>query len=391
MAARYFKLIAGIMAAGISAVSCVYPFNPEIEGADGNLVIEGDILIGKQCTFNVTYTGSFDSVELSQANATVWVEDSEGNEYKAASSTKDGPVSIDLTAAPDDRQYRLHVYNADSGHNYLSEYKQVLKAADIDSLCYIPDKQKDKLAIGLSMHTAGSHYFKWSYSEVWEYNAHYYSMYEYIVDNARLQQGHLEPFVNAENVYYCWNEDESSEIMIFSTADQTEDRFVDLEFHTIPRSDQRIMYIYYIKVQLEPMDENGYKYWNNMQQTSDNQGGFFSPTPSQMAGNITCTEDPDEFVHGYINVAQVSTDDLFYYNNMVHFYEPSTTYWPETEIVDESEYYTHYMAGYRPIEEVLDDTTEEVLGISWAPEWCSDCRKSGGTKNKPTWWPSAHI
>ena len=392
---RRFAILAALM---LAAVSCVYPFEPDVEGAGDTLVIEGDILIGEECTFNVSRTtalGKRPDSKISGTKAvfstpgpTVWVEDSNGGKYTA----KEGTTTVDLTNASSDLQYRLNVQDNSTGRYYHSEFKPVIKAADIDSLCYIMDRSRNQLNIGLSMHTAGSHYFRWSYREVWEYTAHYYSRFKYIVDDVRLQRGHLEPYENGENIYYCWRNDASKEIMVFSTADQTEDRFVDLEFHSIPRSDQRIMDIYFIEVFLEPMDEMGYKFWNNLRETSDNQGGFFSPTPSQMAGNIVCDTDPGEFVIGYINVAQRSKEQLYYYDNKHHFYEPTTRYWPDLEVVPESDWYLKYSVDlYLPIEEAYDETGTEVIGYYWAPRDCSDCRYGGGTKNKPDWWPSDHI
>ena len=379
----------------LAAVSCVYPFDPEVEEADSILVIEGDILVGEECTFSVSYTVPLHKEDKNvvsfgysnSVDASIWVEDSEGGKYYAGSQSR----TIDLTDADPSLQYRLNVSDNTTGRNYRSEFKPVIKAAEIDGLSYILDKDKDKFNVGLSMHTAGSHYFKWSYVETWEYTAHYYSQYKYIVDNRYNRQGHIEPYEDGENVYYCWNSRPSSEVMIFTTKDQTEDRFVDLEFHTMPRSDQRILYMYHINVQLEPLDEEGYRFWNNLQQISDNQGGFFSPVPSQMSGNISCVEDPDEFVIGYINVAQRSSSQLYYYNSDEHFYESERITWPEPEEVAPDEWYDKYISGYVPVYAVYDEMSFEISGYTWVEEECADCRRLGGSKIKPSWWPSDHI
>ena len=53
-----------ITALTLMAVSCIYPFTPDPEDGSGDLVIEGDILIGKESVITISRT-----VSISNANA----------------------------------------------------------------------------------------------------------------------------------------------------------------------------------------------------------------------------------------------------------------------------------------------------------------------------------
>ena len=190
-----------------------------------------------------------------------------------------------------------------------------------------------------------------------------------------------------------WDSANSSSINIFSTANQTEDRFEELAFHTIPLNNRRLQVMYRIKVQLEAMSENAYNYWYNIQQNSEGQGSIFAPTPSEMASNIHCITDPDIQVMGYLNAA-VQTDATMYYDNRVEgYYKPGFPFerFDQKVSVNQLDSMAYWYAhGFLPYQDIYESTMGiEPTHYMWAQGICIDCRKLGGTKDKPEGWPTA--
>lgn len=386
--------IMAMVAAAVCIVSCVYPFNPEMpDGQAGIIVIEGDILIGEMSPVIVTYSGSIDKF-MSNPDpviATVWVEDSRGSVYGTDHQDDKGVQYVDMTDADPSCEYRLHVVDLSTSKEYVSRFERCCKAPVIDSLSYIPDEERNRLNIALSMHAKDESYFRWTYVEDWEYRSYYRAQLKYIPPEINYVWGRPNHYGNGqvvdfkypENTYYCWNHAESDEIMIFSTEKQTDDRFVDLEFHPISRYDLRISYIYHIEVNLEPLSRDAYQYWANIKQNSDYNGSLFAPTPSEMMGNIKCVQNESEQVLGFINVAQRAQNKLYVYNGEARFYKDPDAHIPETFQPAGSEWFDLYNNGFLPY---YTEMPGAYTSAYWSEARCLDCRLLGGNKNRPDWW-----
>lgn len=388
-----FKLAAYMLAA-VLAVSCTYPFYIVGDDVETTLVVDGNIYIGEVCTFNVSYLkplgGSKDS-KYANPNCFVMVEADNGTTYNSSGDPKSG-YKVDLTGAPADAGYRLWIRNSDNGKEYYSDWQKPLPSAAIDDLGYMPNEEKGFMAITLSMHGNGEKHFRWTYDEIWEYTSDIRAFYYYQPPwngSAYNDFGSVYEYRNGENSFYCWNNQSSKEILIFDTSDQTEDRFVDLEFRKIPRDDKRLQVMYYIKVRLEALSDSGYAYWDNVQRNSTMQDNIFAPTPSEYRGNIRCSSDPEEMVYGYVNVAQRTEAELFIDNKETFFYE-GHTYVQEPEFHNQNEWYALYRAGMVPVDAVLDESGLVITGYTWAEKRCVDCTSAGGTKDKPDFWPNDH-
>ena len=397
------KTIIFLLATALCAASCIYPFSAELEGEEGTLVIEGDILIGETTTVKLSYSSAISSKRAIEcpSSASVWVEDDSGTTYQGTligrNEIKDHrkssyvAYSVDLTAADPSRKYRLCVINNDNSREYASTWQRVCAPPQIDSLSYVVDRKKETVNIALSMHSSKESYFRWTYVEDWEYHAYYHADCYYTPPDMRhtwkwtpaLGYGTIEFYEYPENTYYCWDHDESSRIMIFSTEKQTEDRFVDLEFLPIDRTSEKISYIYHIEVNLEPITRDAYLYWDTVQTNSEYNGSLFSPNPSEYVGNIRCQQDTTEFVLGYISAAQRANKKYFLYASDHRYYKNPDVYLAQSETLTEDQWYEYYQNGYLPYGTALPD---DVTSSYWARKRCVDCRLKGGTQERPSFW-----
>lgn len=395
---KKFIHIAALAATLMAVSACIYPFEPELDAQDSRLVVDGDIHIGGISTFSFSRVYPLDDKDYSPApiRVTGYIEGEDGSRLDQRSwPSAYGPtdigyweywetnfLSFDTTDLPAGQRYRLHFEDMESGEVYESDWLEVCAAPTIDDMSYILDEERGELNVALSMHCNGHSHFRWSFVEDWEFHTEIRTFYYYEPTTNEILR-----FPEDENSYYCWSRYESPEIKIFSTSDQVDDRFVDLEFHRIPRKDRRLQIMYHITVHLEAMDENAYKYWQNILDNSQGQGTIFSPTPSQMSGNIHCISNPSVPVIGYISAAVQTTGGMYYDNAVEDFYEMPYPEHIETIRVKPEEYYMYYRMGYAPLDMVLGDGPP---GYDWAPRRCVDCRANGGTKDKPAGWPNDH-
>jgi hypothetical protein len=398
----------------LAAAACIYPYEVDIRRAgEYPIVVEGDIHVGSITTLKLSYVQPFDTDDYNPApiQARGYIEGEDGSriegvspyavvnpEYPdlylySSSVASGGSLIFDTTPLKAGQRYRLHfetlTQTGTISNTFESDWLEPCPAPTIDALTYSKNDGFDELWIGLTMHCNGSHHFRWSFSEDWEYHSDLYTNLKYNPEERSIGQ---YPF-GEPNLYYCWKQANSPKINIFSTANQTEDRFEELAFHTIPVTDQRLQVMYKITVRLEAMSEAAYNYWYNMQQISEGQGSIFSPTPSEMASNVRCISDPDLQVMGYINAAAQAEAVMYYDNSEHHYYKAGKPFERDEQKVsaaypDSLAYWYHH--GYLPYDEVYETMSMNPSHYMFAHSICIDCRRQGGTKVAPADWPSGH-
>ena len=399
---KHIIRLAALAAAILSAHACIYPYDPEIR-QDGELpiVVEGDIHIGGSTVLYVSYVHPFEEQVYTAPRIQGYLEGEDGTRIDGVYNTSStgntmympairALLDFDTSGLSDTQRYRVHFETLDGEtvqNTFESEWLDVCPAPVIDGLSYSLHEEFDELWIGLSMHCNGAHHFRWSFSETWEYHSDLYSNWEYNPQTftvSKYPQG-------SPNLYYCWSSGASPNINIFSTANQIDDRFEELAFHTIPRTSSRLQILYRITVRLEAMSEMAYNYWNNMKQNSEGQGSIFAPVPSEMASNVRCLSDPTIQVVGYLNAASQTEASMYYDDGVEHFYRrPYVVDLPSVKVRSSNidSLALLYARGYLPYDAIYEDTPTVPKYYLWSTSRCIDCRKSGGTKDKPEGWPN---
>ena len=389
MATKFLLRTAALAAMLVAAAACIYPYEVVLD-QEGELplVVEGDIHVGGITTVRLSHVQPFNSEEedVDVVRATGYIEGEDGTRIQGVLS--DG-LSFDTSGLREGQRYRLHLetlnQNGQGVSNvFESDWLTPASAPVIDGLNYSYHPEFEELWIGLSMHCRGSHHFRWSFSETWEYHSDIPTWFQYNPD--RKEVGYYQ----GANMYYCWSSEESPQINIFSTANQTDDRFEELAFHTIPLTDRRLQIMYRIRVRLEGMSEDAYNYWHNMQQNSEGQGSIFSPTPSEMASNVHCISDPTVRVMGYLNAAVQAEAELYYNDKLCKYYiegKPFERLDQQVSVQERDSMAFWYSHGYLPYQAVYSMSATPTPYI-WAQKRCIDCRELGGSKTKPEGWPT---
>lgn len=369
-----------------AVVSCVYDFHPDWQGQAGFVAIEGDILVGDTCQFEVRF-----STDLEDENNmgepltyTLRVEADDGTVYPLQDSI------VDLTKAGLTQEYRLVVeVQSPFRRTYASAWAPVQVSPPIDSLSYAINAERTALDINVSTHSdAPVGYYRWSASETWEYHSTYYAEYFFapagtVYRGRVIEQNSLVAYEEGDNVYYCWDSGNRSDILLGSTVELTEDRLVDHCLYSFSNTDRKVSVVYFVELSQIRLTEEAYRFWETVRSNSTNVGGLFSPEPSELRGNIVNVDDPDELVLGYVSVSTCTRKKMF-----VNNYDTLFSIWrglssnlvePFPDIPDEWRKYYGWQYRFGWIKEGGSNTV-------WAPIECIDCRASGGTKERPWWW-----
>lgn len=399
-----------LLCAWVSA-SCIYDFDPQIDGEGGYMIVSGDLVIGTVSSVSLSYSWSLvDTTATSQERMQVLraskmhVEDSQGGRYENfythwdplapyMPSLQGSPYgSFDLREADPSLEYRLVIENANG--TYASSWSKALSPGVIDSLSFRINDNRTFMHILVSAHGDGQEdaYYRWTVTENWEYHSDVESLFKVVRTGEYPNYVYdLEPYSLDENIYYCWSSGTRGEILTASIEDLTEDRLVDHQLYSLGNRDERLSVLYAAIVQQSRISGEAYRYWETMRQNGTDIGGLFSPEPYEHRGNVVNLDHPEELVLGYVDVQSTIRDTLFVENAKTRFYRSSREPLPAPDTLSTpDEWKKAFETGFLPGVDVYHDLTGRLLGYEWWPARCVDCRYRGGTKDKPSWWPNSH-
>ena len=375
----------GIMAilAILLGTSCIDEYVQDAETQQtGILVIEGTITGDSLVTVYVSRTVTMDQTANAalERNAEVRILCSDGMQSDAGTEVEEGEYAVPYHALDMSKSYCLQVKTG--GKTYQSEFMQPIQTPPIDSLYWYKENTEAPVDIFVSAHDpeGKAQYYLWTYDEDWEIVS-YYNTTQY----AGAGDVPIPYETDPNPYYYCWSQMRSQHVLIEDATRYAENRIVGYPLQTFSCSDDRVCYLYCISVTQQALSEEAYQYYLNKQKLTEEMGSIFSPMPSELKGNITCLEDPEEEVIGYIQVTDPAFRRLFitreeaYLDNLNCQLETK-----EAILAAHPRASSPLEVGYRF---VYNGT--EGLGPNWARVECVECT-AYCTKEKPDFWPNDH-
>ena len=228
--------------------------------------------------------------------------------------------------------------------------------------------------------TNNSRFYRWFYTETWEYHAPLQSELQLI--NGEIYYA-IDSLTQQYLLYYCWRSANSTDIVLGNTTAFGQDRISQLPIGTVPNGAQKISVKYSILASQYVLTPDAYQYWLILQKNTQNLGSLFDPQPSQLTGNIHCLTNPKEPVIGFLSASSISQQRLFIDNSQVHNWDTLVLDCPLRQTVWDQNNFHNYN---------YPDTL-------WGPYYfsgpvlyltkrdCLDCREQGGTLTKPSYWP----
>ena len=361
---------------------CIKSYTPNVHSpVTGYLVVEGNIntaptttTITLSRTEPLTDTAS----QLFENGATIAVEGSDGSIYNGAQAGS-GQYSFGAIPLDSTKTYRLDITTA-AGTRFMSEFVKVIPTPPIDSIYATYDGSGAHILLDTHNPQNTTHYYMWSWSETWEFTSAEYSYYMY-------NGSAVVPRPDSDQVYYCWRNDASTSIMIYSSAKLSQDVVSQFQLNLIPGGDQRLSFEYSILVNQYGLADSAYDYLQLMQGNTESLGSIFDPLPSSLKGNIYCVSDPSQPVVGYVNASAVQTQRVFIqrpYNWSYEFgcYQKDTVIQPDTKDLERN-----FAGGNHSMYTPVAATQPPGLGWVSNQTTCVNCIAMGGTNVKPSFWP----
>lgn len=201
-------------------------------------------------------------------------------------------------------------------------------------------------------------FFRWNYTETWEYHI------PYTVTNR-----------------ICWVYGRSREVLIKNTSVYSQAMVTKYPVLFISNNTDKLKVKYSILVNQYSLNESEFDFWEKVQNISENVGNLYDITPVAISGNIRCTTNPGETVHGYFSVSAVTQKRLFIRDKFLgqpNFYTYCATDTIYGSLPEKELNKTYW---------VIEDNSNEI------PPWwvitefreCADCTTEG-TKIRPPFW-----
>jgi hypothetical protein len=349
---------------------------PAIAANNNFLVVDGFINDGQDSTI-VRLSRSRNLIDtvlpIPELNAQVTVE-GQGSEIYPLNEVGNGEYGIDQLNLNINQLYRIRI-TTNTGEQYLSDFVPVKPTPPIDSINWI--RQDDGVHIFVNTHdpTNNTKYYRWEYSETWEYHSEYESYFQYI-------NKQIVPRDPNKHVVVCWSTQKGTNILIASSANLRQDLIYESPMLVIPQASDKISVEYSISVKQFALTKEAFEYWQNLKKSTEQVGGLFDAQPFQITGNIHSVTNPNEPVLGYISASSAESKRIFITNREVLPWFRYTTCVLRSVSSDSSDFYFGG-EGYIPIN-VLPQPKPGFWG---ALGDCGDCTFRGGTLVKPSFWP----
>jgi hypothetical protein len=324
--------------------SCKTPYTPApIIATNNYLVVEGLINIADSTYINLNRTATLKSATAvkPELRAVVSIESSTGATYSLKELGLGRYAASNLNLDPNN-QYRLRIKTL-NGNTYVSDFAETKVSPPIDSISWIA--KVNGLYININTHDPqnNSRYYRWDFNETWEIYT-------------------IPPDPTAPPDH-CWGTQNSSEVLLGTSATLSNDIIKDQPLTFIPEPSEKISYRYSIVVKQYALTKDAYDFWTLLKRNTEQLGSIFDNQPSASIGNLHNVNKPQESVIGFINAGTVSSLRIFINR---------ATQLPPKYFLD---YYANGLIYCNPTSR---------LGGSYVLQDCADCTMK--PKNPPAFW-----
>ena len=377
------------------AFSCVDEYTIPEETAieyEAEIVIEGRILAGEESVIHLSYTTPFNSEEEVSdiLNAQVYVIGQNGYRSEVAEfDIEDDCYVIDTRMLENNTFYAVEV--TVDGETYQSDFQPLLTSPEIDEVTWQENESSISIYVTTLAEKDEPRHFMWSFEEDWEFHAEI----DIRGNNVIYVKEHYPELTETKNpYYYCWMNDVSRHIHLYSSANLSENVVKNIKLHEISIADIRISYIYSILVKQWSLTDEAYNYYSIQKRYTEESDGLFTPILSDYQGNITCKSNPRKRAHGYVLASSVTTKRIFIHEEDLEHMR--SQYLHPNHIVynrerDDLIFFDilgsyPWLSPWVVIGGSLSDPN--ALIYNW---FCVDCRRTAGaTKKRPDFWPNNH-
>lgn len=383
-----------------SCVETFDGFDDEVGEFANALVIEAiitnelkhqEVLLSRSYSFGNNET-------VPEQNAIVTINDGNGSIIEFKEDKPGIYLSIDLFSAELNKDYELLV-TTESGETYASDKMQLPTAStNIDNLYAerLPNSNgEDGMNIFIDSFDpqGNSKYYRYEYEETYKIIAPLWSPYDAVLLGEGIDRIYLNVILREREERLCYGTDNTKDIIIHNTVALSEDRVSRLNIRFIKSDNYILTYRYSILVKQFVQSPQAHFYYETLKGQSSSENLFSENQPGFIVGNVFSTQDENENVVGFFEVAAVAEKRIFFDYEDFYPGEPAPPYLKFCNPTAPSD---EQPIGSRPLAHVLRDNTMRYYGpnrnpgpgegplLMVRPE-CGDCTVLGSNK-KPDFW-----
>ncbi|HTL07218.1 MAG TPA: DUF4249 domain-containing protein [Chitinophagaceae bacterium] len=360
--------------------TCKKPYEPTvlIKG-DNYLVVDGFINTGTNgiTTLILSRTKNLTDtvVSIPERNANVRIVSAAGSTYslqeQAEGVYNSGPLQLNGNT-----QYGIQITTS-NGKQYASDLVVAKPSPPIDSVNWVQDTAGVHVFVNTHDAQNNTKYYRWQYVQTWEYHAQLETAWG-LKDNV------IYPRPLNDQVWICYRTTNSTRVLLGSSAALSQDVISRMPLFTVPANDSTLAQRMSILVKQYALTPAAHAYWQIIQKNSEQLGTLFDLQPSQLEGNLHCVSNPGEPVVGFITAGTESEKRIFIsVFDLQDWRSPRGSY--NCLVLTISQDPNDFSRWTYP------DTTYvpwyfATGSIIIAKKVCIDCRESGGTTVKPSFW-----
>lgn len=303
--------------------SCVEPFDISGEVETGEnietfLVVEAtltnelkqqEVLLGRGRSF------ANDSLQPVTQNANVSIEDGNGTTFLFSEMEPGRYVSDQFFQVLPNTTYQLNVQTA-QGSSYASELVSLPETATIAAV-YAERITNDLGAEGVAIFVDSQvsqgepPFLRYQYEETYKIIAPLWSPFDMVVTNPNPPYA-FDLVAREQEERVCYGSKLSNRIIQSSTLNRSGNEINKNLVRFIPRDDFIISHRYSILVRQLVQSPDAYSFYRILEEQAGSESVFSEIQPGFIEGNMSNTDNPNEKVLGYFEVANASQERLFF-------------------------------------------------------------------------------
>jgi hypothetical protein len=303
-------------------------------------------------------------------------------ELTTAGTYAAAPLNLNKTG-----KYRLRIITTDR-KTYLSDFVPVKESPVIDSLGYSLPANGLQVYVNTHDATNNTRYYRYEYIETWQFTSAYSSAYI-------VQGTDFVPRAQSQRVDVCWGNNASSDVVLASTANLTQDILFQAPITIVPAASEKLGIEYSILVKQYALTQDAFNFWQNLKKNTEQLGSIFDAQPSTVNGNIHNITNSAEPVFGYISAGTVQQKRIFVHSTSlpaswgsdrsVYSKCLADTVYPDPTFHMYS--YANYFYGKNPSWLPIEPIYEKgyLIGYTGSSRFCTDCTLRG-TNKQPAFW-----
>lgn len=364
-------------------IGCVEKFEADISDlVTEGLVVEGDIISDSTVQFRLSKTLPLTETDDNKVQfndflnveANLVVKGSDGTSWTGIARGK-GVYEVEIGMLMPEVEYSVEIQY--KGDTYQSEPQKPQEMVDIERVSFSQPDLAGPVSILLDTEEAkDTQYFLWYFEEDWEIRAHFQTKDLYDSESNSVIHYKYPPVAQG----WCYNA--LDDIMLGTTESNVSNKIVGKKIQSIENIDPRISFLYSIRIQQRNLSKQEYEYYQVRTKLNNEMGGLFTPQPSELPTNITCS-NPTRKVIGYVGCNMgIAKSHLYIKEDEVLYLENYTC---DVGKDPEGSYADKFAAGFQ-----ISDNTE--MGIEWASVKCVDVRLfKADPMGRPDWWPNPYL